>query len=174
VIGGRRDAMAGAAREAARRGFQVVVVDEPTLGEAREAGPAAVARALGARTSFSPPFCMISSGETTVAVRGEGCGGRNQEFALASLDALACAEANVVLASIGTDGVDGPTDAAGAIVDSASRARAERRGIDVAGALAANDSYPALDALRALLKTGSTGTNVGDLQVVVVGRGMSV
>lgn len=174
VIGNRRDAMAGSAKEAERRGFRVVIVDEPTLGEARVAGPAVVARALRLAADENRPCCVISSGETTVHVRGDGRGGRNQELALASLDALAEAGADVVLASVGTDGVDGPTDAAGAIVDSRSRSVAGSRGVDIDRALAANDAYPALETLGALVKTGPTGTNVGDLQVVVVGRGMSV
>jgi glycerate 2-kinase len=107
-------------------------------------------------------------------VRGDGRGGRNQELALASVHPIAASEADLVLASIGTDGIDGPTDAAGALVDSDTRSLAETRGVDLARALASNDAYPALDALGALVRTGPTGTNVGDLQVVVVSRGMSV
>jgi hydroxypyruvate reductase len=104
-----------------------------------------------------------------VFVRGRGRGGRNQELALAALEALAPL-APAALASVGTDGRDGPTDAAGAIVDAGMWARlgagaAARRD----RALAENDAHPLLDGLGALLRTGPTGTNVGDLQVLLLG-----
>lgn len=166
VVGSRRDAMA-AARDAARAlGYDAVVVDEPVVGESRQAGPALVARS--ARLAGpSGSYCVISSGETTVSVRGAGRGGRNQELALAAIPALAALEWPTVLASVGTDGVDGPTDAAGAIADSSSMARATAMALSGDEALAANDSYAFFDRLGDLVRTGLTGTNVGDLQVLL-------
>jgi glycerate 2-kinase len=114
------------------------------------------------------PHCFISSGETTVRVRGSGRGGRNQEFALALVDRLSRAQRSVVVASVGTDGVDGPTDAAGALVSSDSLARAFALNLVPASFLADNNAYAFFDALGDLMKTGPTGTNVGDLQVCVV------
>ncbi len=103
-------------------------------------------------------------GETTVRVRGPGKGGRNQELALAAAVELQGAPGAAILA-LASDGVDGPTDAAGAIVDGATAARAREIGLDPGASLAANDSYPVLQACQALLYTGPTGTNVGDLVV---------
>jgi glycerate 2-kinase len=168
VIGSRRDAMRGAAEEAVRRGYGVLVLDAPIVGEARKAARAHVAdieaRAAGARR----PLCVVSSGETTVRVTGSGRGGRNQEFALAASDPLRWL-APAVAASLGTDGVDGPTDAAGAIVDSETLDRARRAGLaSPSDFLRDNNSYSFFDALDDLIRTGPTGTNVGDLQVFLL------
>jgi glycerate 2-kinase len=168
VIGSRRDAMRGAAEEAARRGYGVVVIDAPIVGEAREAARAHVtdieARAEGA----GRPLCVVSSGETTVRVTGSGRGGRNQELALAASDPLRRL-APAAAASLGTDGVDGPTDAAGALVDSETLERAKRAGLaSPSDFLRDNNSYAFFDALGDLIRTGPTGTNVGDLQVFLL------
>jgi hydroxypyruvate reductase len=170
IIAGRLDAMRGARREAERLGYRAVVIDEPVVGEARVAAAAHDALVRRAIEGTVAPVCVVSSGETTVTVTGTGLGGRNQEFAVASLRWLERLGRPAVLASAGTDGVDGPTDAAGAVVDSSTLARA----LDAAPgppetALADNASYPYLDALGALVRIGPTGTNVGDVQVVVVG-----
>ena len=101
-------------------------------------------------------------------VRGRGRGGRNQEFAAALVGALDGRAGAPVVASVGTDGIDGPTDAAGAVVDAGTAARARAAGVDVAAALADNDCYACLDALGDLLRLGPTGTNVGDLQLLLV------
>jgi hydroxypyruvate reductase len=116
------------------------------------------------------PACVIASGETTVTVTGRGRGGRNQEFALGMAGALAPLGSDVVAASIGTDGIDGPTDAAGALVDPSTLDRAAAAGLDPARVLADNDSYTFFDRLGDLIRTGPTSTNVGDLQVILVGR----
>jgi hydroxypyruvate reductase len=168
VIGGRHDAMAAARQRAEALGYAATVVDDAVQGEAAAAGAPLVRRAA-AFTRHERRACVISSGETTVHVRGTGRGGRNQELALAAMDALARLARPAALASVGTDGVDGPTDAAGALVDSSSAARAASAGIDVAAALAENDSFTALDRIGDLLRLGPTGTNVGDLQVLLVG-----
>src|SRR5262249_27559400 len=112
------------------------------------------------------PLCVLSSGETTVTVRGRGRGGRNQEFALALAPWLS--RGPLVAASVGTDGVDGPTDAAGAVVDGTTIGRASDRGLDWRAALDANDSWTFFASLGDLIRTGPTDTNVGDIQVVLV------
>lgn len=172
LAGSRQDAMDGASTEAAARGYRVVRVADPTLGEASEAARAFVARGADAIRATRGSVCVVASGETTVRLGQEhGTGGRNQEFALAAARELAPLGA-CVLASIGTDGVDGPTDAAGAIVDSTTIARAMSLGIDIAHALASHDVYPALQSLGDLVVTGPTGTNVGDVQVLLAGSGL--
>jgi hydroxypyruvate reductase len=113
-------------------------------------------------------LCIVSSGETTVTVTGPGKGGRNQEFALASVESLAELGGPAALASFGTDGVDGPTDAAGAIIDSVSLERARSAALAPERFLSANDSYAFFDALGDLIRMGPTGTNVGDLQVLLL------
>jgi glycerate-2-kinase len=167
VIGGRHEAMQGAAAEARQRGYEVVVLDEPVLGEARIAGPALIRRAL--LYAGSGRVCIIASGETTVRVTGPGRGGRNQELALSAAVALADGGASAAFASIGTDGIDGPTDAAGAIVDTTTVRRGAAAGLPPpAQLLDRNDSYAFFDALGDLIRTGPTGTNVGDLQVCLL------
>ena len=176
VIGNRHTAVDGAARAARARGYAVRIVAEATSGEARDAGAAFAANALRETGAVeSKPgvrLCLIASGETTVHVRGRGRGGRNQEFALGSipvLDSLTPPGAAVVLGSAGTDGIDGPTDAAGAIVDSSSSARARRAGLDSAAALESNGAYDFFAPLGDLLVWGPTGTNVGDVHVMLIG-----
>jgi hydroxypyruvate reductase len=116
------------------------------------------------------PVCVLGSGETTVTVRGSGSGGRNQEFVLGSLGSLTAAgDPAIVVGSAGTDGIDGPTDAAGALADATTVERAGRLGLSPAAALAQNDAYPILAALHDLILWGPTGTNVGDLHVVLIG-----
>ena len=172
VIGGRCDAMQGAEQEAQMRGYHTLVLDSPLQGEAREAGRRHVAHVLGAvaRDKRLPrPLCVVSSGETTVTVRGPGRGGRNQELALAAAEVMAAFGVSAVLASAGTDGVDGPTDAAGALADSTTLARAAGAGVGRSGAfLDRNDSYSFFAATGDLIHTGPTGTNVGDLQVILL------
>jgi glycerate 2-kinase len=164
VIASRQDAMRAGAETAQRLGYHVYVQKPPTVGEAREAARAFLASATG----LVRPACVIASGETTVHVRGAGQGGRNQEFAVAALETLS-ALGPAALASIGTDGRDGPTDAAGAIVDDGIwYALGVSGAARVARTLDENDAYPFLDSLDALVRTGPTGTNVGDLQVLLL------
>jgi hydroxypyruvate reductase len=105
---------------------------------------------------------LIVGGETTVTIKGNGKGGRNQELALAAVDELSELE-NVFLIALATDGDDGPTDAAGAVATGESSHRAESLGVDVADHLSRNDAYVFFDKLNDLLKTGPSGTNVNDL-----------
>lgn len=168
VVGGRHDAMRGAAAEARSRGFHVHVVDAPVVGEARRAARRHLEDiALGA-SALPRPLCVLSSGETTVAVHGRGRGGRNQEFALAAVDVLPRLWSDAWLASVGTDGVDGPTDAAGALVDSTAMARARHDGLVPQAFLEDNNSYEFFQGMGDLIRTGPTGTNVGDLQVLLL------
>jgi hydroxypyruvate reductase len=115
------------------------------------------------------PFCLIAGGETTVTIKGKGKGGRNQELALSAVKELAGLE-NIMLISLGTDGDDGPTDAAGAVVTGNSAQRAALLGLEAADYLARNDAYSFFDVLGDLLKTGPTGTNVNDLIFLIQGN----
>ena len=169
VIGPQRGAIDGARRAAEALGYQVHVVAEPVTGEARESAAAHVGRVAAALPALARPACILSSGETTVTVTGGGKGGRNQEFAFAMAPSLAGLGPAVVAASIGTDGIDGPTDAAGAMVDPSTFARARAAGItEPSRYLHDNDTYAFFDAIGDLIRTGPTCTNVGDLQVILV------
>lgn len=168
VIGSRMDAMEGARAAAAWRGYRAIVVPEAVTGEARDAGPAWLDR-VRARIGPSPQkVAVISSGETTVRVTGKGTGGRNLEFALSIADSIA-ALPRVAMASIGTDGIDGSSGVAGAIVDSTTMARAAQAGLAPPGHfLAANDSFAFFAPLGDVVRLGRTDTNVGDLQVLLI------
>ena len=170
VIGPQRGAIEGARAAAAARGYHVHIVREPVTGEARTAAAAYVKQIARDIARLPRPLCVISSGETTVTVRGEGKGGRNQEFAFAMAQSLAPLGTAVAGASIGTDGIDGPTDAAGAMVDRGTFERAAAAGISNPSAfLDDNNTYAFFDRIGDLIRTGPTSTNVGDLQVVLIG-----
>ena len=172
VVGSNRialEAAAGAARAAGAE--EVRVLPGFLRGEARACGGAFVEELRKASASL-PPGCaavLVAGGETTVAVRGGGRGGRNQEFALAAALAMDGAEGIAVL-SAGTDGVDGPTDAAGAYADGGTCARARAAGLSPEDHLARNDSYPFFRAVSGLVLTGPTGTNVADIVLGVACR----
>jgi hydroxypyruvate reductase len=164
IIGGRMTAVAGAVEAARSRGYHVHTIDAPIVGEARHAAVLFAGEMRQALARLTPPLCIVGSGETTVHVTGDGVGGRNQEFALAMLPLLH----DAVFGSIGTDGIDGPTDAAGAVIDATTLTRAASRGLDPMGYLRNNDSYHFFSALGDLVQTGPTGTNVGDVQVALI------
>jgi glycerate 2-kinase len=168
VIGSRRDAMTGAAEAAASLGYVVLRVEDAVIGEARVAALSHVRAALARAEGVGRPVCIVSSGETTVHVTGRGKGGRNQEFALVLASVLAGFESPAVAASVGTDGIDGPTDAAGAIADTTTISRAQDIGLAPDRYLSDNNAYAFFDALGDLIHTGPTGTNVGDLQVILL------
>jgi glycerate 2-kinase len=167
LIGSLADALGGAAGAARARGYDVAVIAEPVVGEARLSGRAHVDQVMRIGSRLTRPACIISGGETTVTVRGSGRGGRNQEFILA---AAAAFPPGVVFAaaSVGTDGIDGPTDAAGAMIDPGTLGRLADARIDIDRVLAANDSFTAFDAIGDLIRTGPTRTNVGDVQIVLI------
>lgn len=169
VIGRQRAALDAARAAAQARGYHVHVVSEPMSGEARAAAAQHVDRVARLAAGAPRPFCVLSSGETTVTVRGTGKGGRNQEFAFAFAQGCARLGGRVAAASVGTDGVDGPTDAAGAIVDATTFTRARVAGIaDPDAYLDDNNTYAFFDRLGDLVRTGPTNTNVGDLQIVIL------
>lgn len=168
VIGSRVDAMAGASAAAAARGYHPIVVEAPVVGEARDMSPAWLDQVRMLSAGARRPVCVISSGETTVRVRGTGTGGRNLEFVLAIAERLAAAGGAVAAASIGTDGIDGTSDVAGAIVDSTTMTRARAAGLDAPSHfLATNDSFAFFAPLDDVVRLGRTETNVGDLQVIL-------
>jgi glycerate 2-kinase len=169
VIGSAEQAREGAAAHARALGYDVVMCPRPIVGEARDAAVAHLAwvgTAVGARRH---PTCVVASGETTVQVKGRGRGGRNQEFALAAAIDLESRALSWTVASIGTDGVDGPTDAAGACIDEATCGLGRGLGLDASASLGDNDSWTFLDRVGALIRTGPTDTNVGDVQLVILG-----
>lgn len=169
VIGNNALAVQGAAAEARRRGFDVEIVEAPVEGEARDAGELFARRALErwSRVAGARPQCMVGGGETTVTVTGSGVGGRNLEFAAAAALTIDGAT-GIAIGSIGTDGRDGPTDAAGAVVDGESAVRARLAHVDLADHLRNNDTLIALDAAGAVMRTGATGTNVADVCVATI------
>lgn len=168
VVASRLDALAGARRAAEALGYAVAVHAAPVTGEARVSARGFLAAALDLACRLPRPACVLAAGETTVRVTGSGRGGRNQELALALARSLV-EIGPAAVASLGTDGIDGPTDAAGAIVDSTtiSRAAAVRLG-DPEDFLDRNDSYTFLRGIGDLVFTGPTGTNVGDLQILLL------
>lgn len=170
VIGGRGDALSGARHAARALGYHVHVVEQPVVGEARVAAAAYVEAIRRAVDERRQPVCVLSAGETTVRVVGKGKGGRNQEFALAIALEVAHLGPRAAVASVGTDGIDGPTDAAGAIVDSTTGARATAAGLVRDRFLDDNDSFTFFHSLGDLVHLGPTATNVGDIQVALVGK----
>ncbi|MBE3096219.1 MAG: DUF4147 domain-containing protein, partial [Planctomycetes bacterium] len=168
VIASRLDALAGAREAAEALGYAVAVREEAVIGEARDAARDHLAIASDLAHGLTRPCCVLAAGETTVHVKGRGLGGRNQEFALALAPALGGLGQAAAAASLGTDGIDGPTDAAGAITDSTTIARAMAAGLrDPADYLRDNDSYTFLHGVGDLVVTGPTGTNVGDIQILL-------
>ena len=170
VVGSNRLAIAAAATRALELGLTPLVLSSYIEGETREIAlmHAAIAREVVATGQpAKAPLCLISGGETTVTVRGKGKGGRNQEFVLAAAIALNGLPQVTVL-SAGTDGTDGPTDAAGAIADGLTLKRARALELSAAKHLATNDSYHFFEPLGDLLITGPTNTNVMDLRLIIV------
>jgi hydroxypyruvate reductase len=180
VVAGARTALDAARRVASERGAEPLVLSSRIRGEAREAALTTVAvaeEALDTGEPVAPPAVVLSGGETTVTVRGDGDGGPNGEFALRAAMELAAGDVGdpgtvppVALACVDTDGADGSADAAGGLVDPATVTDRER----ARDALAANDSHGHLAARDALVRTGATGTNVNDLRVLVIGEGTEV
>jgi hydroxypyruvate reductase len=168
LVGSRRDAMRGAADAAASAGYHVVEIERPLTGEVPHAAIEYSRRVRKLAAGRPRPLCVVSSGETTVRVRGTGRGGRNQELALTLAALLPTLPGVSAMASVGTDGIDGPTDAAGALVDIATADRARTAGLNPDEYLNNNDAYSFFAALGDLVHTGPTGTNVGDLQVILL------
>jgi len=173
VVGNNARAVAAAAAAAKRLGYRTLILTTFLEGEAREAARVfcSIARSVRShRAPLAPPACLLAGGETTVTVRGRGHGGRCQEFALSAAQSVA-GWPDVIIAGFGTDGTDGPTDAAGALADGETAARAHRLGLDSVRALADNDAYPFFQRLGDLLMTGPTRTNVNDIYLALIGHG---
>jgi len=171
IVGSNRLALSAAKEKAEELGYRALILSSLIQGDTREA--AGVHAAIGKEVveTGNPvprPACIISGGETTVTIRGGGLGGRNQEFALAAALGIAGSEGIVVLSG-GTDGTDGPTDAAGAMADGTTVQRAKDKGLDPERHLETNDSYHFFRSLDDLLVTGPTFTNVMDLRLVLAG-----
>lgn len=169
VVARGLDACRAAVASSEKSGFHTLLLSHMLQGEAGDLGVvlAGVAAGIhGAGVPLAAPCAVVSGGECTVTMHGNGRGGRNQETCLAAVPFLEGLPA--VLLSAGTDGVDGNTDAAGGLVDGLSLARAAARRVDIGSALARNDSGAALRAMGDLVRTGPTGTNVADLRVMLV------
>jgi hydroxypyruvate reductase len=162
IIGDNKLATRAALKQAEHEGFHTEILTNELQGEASEVGLELARHLRVSILTKTRPFCLIAGGETTVTIKGNGKGGRNQELALSAVNELAGLE-NVMLITLATDGDDGPTDAAGAVVTGESAQRAKALGLRAADYLSRNDAYPFFDALGDLLKTGPSGTNVNDL-----------
>jgi hydroxypyruvate reductase len=171
LVGSNRLSVEAAAREARRQGLRPLVLTTRLEGEAREAARVLVAvlrECVESGRPAAPPVCLLAGGETTVTVRGDGRGGRNQELVVAASALLASFPVEAVVASLATDGIDGASEAAGGVADRTSVARADALGLAPPAAfLAASDSSGFLAPLGDLIVTGPTGTNVVDLAVLL-------
>lgn len=170
ITGNNRQALAAAVEKAGDLGFTSMILTSSLFGEAREIAKVftAIAREIRERSlPLSPPACILAGGETTVTIEGDGRGGRNQEMALSAALELEGLK-DVLFLSAGTDGTDGPTDAAGAFAHGGTLDRAKELGLDPREFLARNDSYWFFEGLGDLLITGPTKTNVMDLQVMLI------
>ena len=168
IIGNNATALDAAAAHAISLGYRVTRRDEPVIGEAAEAGRE-FGEWLTRRGSARMPACLIAGGETTVTLGGldaAGAGGRSQEAAIAAARVMD-GHAGVVMVVAGTDGIDGPTDAAGGVVDGGTASRMRQHGIEPGDVLSRHDAYTALQAAGDLLITGPTGTNVMDVFVAL-------
>jgi glycerate 2-kinase len=171
IVGSNLLALKEAETEAKALGFHTLLLSAAISGDTRKAAErhALLAQEIRrGKSQPSPPACVISGGETTVVVKGEGKGGRNQEFVLTAamqIDGLK----DVVISSMNTDGIDGPTDACGAMCDGLSVSRAKKMNLDPEDYLERNDSYHFFEKLDDLIKTGPTNTNVMDIHILLVG-----
>ena len=171
IVGSNRLAIDAAAAKARELGYKPLVLSTMIEGETREIARmhAAIAKEILANgRPAKSPVCILSGGETTCTVRGSGSGGRNQEFVLAAAIELSGAPETVIFSG-GTDGLDGPTDAAGAIADGDTVKRAAALGLDAREFLGDNNSYHFFAPIHGLVKTGPTGTNVMDVRAILIG-----
>ncbi len=170
IIGSNWEAVAAARDYAQKLGYNTVVLSTFVEGETKDVARVHAAIAKEVDKTGNPinkPACIISGGETTVTIRGNGLGGRNQEFVLAAAMDIGGIE-NIVILSAGTDGTDGPTDAAGAIADGKTITRASKLQLDSLKYLQNNDSYHYFEKLNDLIKTGPTNTNVMDIRIILI------
>jgi glycerate 2-kinase len=171
LIGTNMESCKAAARVLRVRGYRTMILTSKIQGEAREVGKVVSSIASDIyenQVPISPPAAIVAGGETTVTVHGKGLGGRNQELVLSAALSIR-GLSRVLVASIGTDGMDGPTNAAGAIADGSTVERGLRRGLDADTYLRENDSHEFFKKLEDLIITGPTGTNVNDILIAIVG-----
>ncbi len=171
VVGDNTKPCAAAAETLREKGYRTVVLTRRLEGEARQVGQvlsSILSDQNEGRFSLRRPLALVAGGETIVTVKGTGVGGRSQELVLAAALGIQ-GLSNVVVASVGTDGFDGPTDAAGAVADGSTVTRALKKGLDPKGFLENNDSYSFFKELEDLIITGPAGTNVNDITVALVG-----
>ena len=172
LVGTNLQALEAASKEAEHQGYRPIILTTKVEGEAREIVKVHTSIAkeiLSSSNPMPPPACILCGGEPTVTLKGNGKGGRNQEFALAAALEVAGAK-HIVVLSGGSDGTDGPTDAAGAIVDGGTLARAREKSLDPNDYLQRNDAYNFFSSLGDLVITGPTRTNVMDVQIVLVDK----
>ncbi|MCI9549081.1 MAG: DUF4147 domain-containing protein [Oscillospiraceae bacterium] len=167
IIGSVRELCRAAAERCRALGYEPVLLTDRLDCEAREAGRF-LAAVLGAHAGEGKKLAFLAGGETVVHLTGPGLGGRNQELALAAATGLAGLP-NTALISVGSDGTDGPTEAAGGYVDGDTLAALNRLGLNIYEVLADNDAYHALEAVDGLIRTGPTGTNVNDVSIALLG-----
>lgn len=169
ITGSVRNLCMAAAASSEKLGYETILLTDHLDCEAKEAGAflAAIAKTHAKEVKDGRKFAFIAGGETVVHLTGKGIGGRNQELALSAARGIAGLE-NVAVFSVGSDGTDGPTDAAGGYVDGETEALLKAQGIDITQVLQENDAYHALEKTGGLIKTGATGTNVNDVAVVLV------
>ena len=168
VMGSVKELCRAAEIACRRRGYQVIFLTDRLNCEAREAGTFLAAIAQSHQDS-PQSLAFLAGGETVVHIRGSGKGGRNQELALSAAEGIAGLE-NTAVFSVGSDGTDGPTNAAGGYVDQDTKSALSEKGWDIYETLQNNDAYHALEAVNGLIITGSTGTNVNDVSVLLIKR----
>ena len=166
IIGSVKALCLAAAAEAEKLGYEARILSDRMDCEAKEAGRG-LAALLRKHAQDGKKLAFIAGGETVVHVKGKGLGGRNQELALSAAEGIAGLH-NAALISVGSDGTDGPTDAAGGIVDGETLRRLREKGIDYNAILEDNDAYHGLEAVDSLIRTGPTGTNVNDVTIALL------
>lgn len=170
LIGNNRNSCEAAAKVLRRRGYRTLILSTRIQGEAKEVGKVLSSIVSSIRETHlpaRPPAALIAGGETTVTVRGKGHGGRNQELVLSAALSIRYTP-RVLVCSVGTDGVDGQSEAAGAVADGGSVGRGLKKGLDADNLLRENDSYSFFEKLDDLVVTGPTGTNVNDVMIALV------
>lgn len=172
IIGSVKILVRNAMKEAEKLGYRPILIDDGIDCEAKDAGDLLYQNILE-HLHDDKNVALVMGGETTVKVKGKGLGGRNQELVLSQARHLSGLE-GVIIMSLGSDGTDGPTDAAGGYVDGNTLKMLQNAKIDVDQVLKDNDSYHALEAIGALIKTGPTGTNVNDITIALIKRHSSI
>jgi len=167
IIGSNKTALAAAKQKAEELGYTVIIQEELMTGETATAATAIMQKAT--QYHSNKPACLLYGGETTVTVTGNGKGGRNQHLALCALQQLNNKH-NITLLAAGTDGTDGPTDAAGAFADAVLKQAAIDQQLSLIDAITNNDAYPFFEKVNGLLKTGATQTNVMDIVIVLIDK----